>query len=289
MREFPIFVPHRGDQLAAVLTVPEGEPRGLVLLLTGIGAPRSHRFQMWARLARRLANHGLASARLDYHGMGDSSGTSLEWQDDWDRLLLPEVEVVARRSMEALGVHRVAAIGNCGGAELSLRLAASMPECEGAFCILLSVLEMGTVTQLHRRIRSSRAAAFVRRSRGLARVIARPLRGRRPERKMQSEMLELLDRAVERGRVLCLYGEKDREYNRRVHDALVRIGDSSNRGSDPRFELRVLPDVEIGGFESLALQDFTVDSAEGWLTSLFRVETSGITSPAPSHSEVATS
>ena len=119
MREYPLFVPHDSGHLAAVLTVPDDDADGLVVLVTGIGAPRSHRFQMWTRLARRLADRGLASVRFDYHGMGDSTGTALEWGDDWDTVLLAETMAVANEAMRATGTRRVAIAGNCAGAELA--------------------------------------------------------------------------------------------------------------------------------------------------------------------------
>jgi alpha-beta hydrolase superfamily lysophospholipase len=78
MKEFPFFVPYEDQFLAGTLTVPDRDPEALVLLLAGTGAPRSHRFQLWTRTARGLAEHGLASVRLDYRGIGASRswGTS---------------------------------------------------------------------------------------------------------------------------------------------------------------------------------------------------------------------
>ena len=40
--------------VARVVAVPDGAPRGLVLLSTGLGGSRSHRYQLWAIAARRL-------------------------------------------------------------------------------------------------------------------------------------------------------------------------------------------------------------------------------------------
>src|SRR5205807_1730181 len=41
VKEFPVFVPDGADHFGAVITVPDSEPKGLVLLLTGTGAARS--------------------------------------------------------------------------------------------------------------------------------------------------------------------------------------------------------------------------------------------------------
>ena len=75
MNEHPMFVPWAdGEHLAAMLTVPDAPSRGLVLLLQGLGPPRSHRYQLWTRTARALAERGIASVRMDYPQVGDSTG-----------------------------------------------------------------------------------------------------------------------------------------------------------------------------------------------------------------------
>ena len=75
MREFPVFVPSRGERIGAVIAVPEEDPRGLVLLMPGGGgAPRSHRYAMYTKVARALAGRGIASVRMDWRGVGDSTG-----------------------------------------------------------------------------------------------------------------------------------------------------------------------------------------------------------------------
>src|SRR5207244_11235313 len=87
-------------------------PRGVVLLLTGTGAPRSHRFQLWTRVARALGERGLASVRLDYLGIGDSTGSTREvaLQGTTD---IRTAQAIARFSLEVLGVDRMAVAGNC--------------------------------------------------------------------------------------------------------------------------------------------------------------------------------
>ena len=75
MTEYPVFVPWRGGHLAAVVALPERPVRGLVVLSTGTGAPRSHRHQVWAVAAERLAAGGFASVRWEYPGLHDSTGS----------------------------------------------------------------------------------------------------------------------------------------------------------------------------------------------------------------------
>src|SRR5206468_3179120 len=75
VREFPVFVPSRGERIGAVIAVPDADPRGLVLLMPGGGgAPRAHRYAMYTKVARGLAERGIASVRMDWRGVGDSTG-----------------------------------------------------------------------------------------------------------------------------------------------------------------------------------------------------------------------
>jgi pimeloyl-ACP methyl ester carboxylesterase len=120
MNEYPMFVPWAdGDHLAAVLTVPDSPPRGVVLLLQGLGPPRSHRYQLWTKTARALAERGLASVRLDYPQVGDSTGVLHGTLDDPP---VSETIAVATAAMRATGVTALAAVGNCMGGRTALRL-----------------------------------------------------------------------------------------------------------------------------------------------------------------------
>jgi dienelactone hydrolase len=269
MKEYPVFIPHRGNHLAAVLTTPDTDAQGLVVLLTGMGAPRSHRFQIYARLSRRLAEEGLATVRLDYHGMGDSAGAEIEWADGaWEEPLYSEVQTVTRWAMDTLGVDRVATVGNCSGAFLALQLAAETPEGIGAMCIQLTVLEWNVLTTVRRRVRLSGFVKRIKSTPWLARVV-RPFRGRRPETRPNPVVIGLLGTALGHGRVLALYGEQDREYNARVQAVLLRAVQELPPASRARFDLEVVPGKEVAGFESLSMQEQVIDRAVEWLTACF--------------------
>ena len=105
MRQHPIFVPFGGEYLAAVVTVPDRDPRELVLFLQGAGGtPRYHRHRAWARMAHMFAELGVASVRMDYLGLGDSSG------EPTFRSHVPspeQVAVVSRTAMDATGADRL--------------------------------------------------------------------------------------------------------------------------------------------------------------------------------------
>jgi len=123
--EFPMFVPTTDGQIATVLTVPQEEPRGLVILLHGLGSGRSNLNRLWTITGRDLADRGLATVRMDYPAVGDSTGTFHGQLEDPP---VEEVETVARFILELLPVPRVAVVGECLGARTAFRLAPRLPQ-----------------------------------------------------------------------------------------------------------------------------------------------------------------
>lgn len=125
--EFPLWVPFGKGHLAAVLTIPSGSPRGLVLLLPeGGGAPRSHRHRLWTRTARALAGRGLASVRFDYPHIGDSTGHA---RVEWDSPPVEEAMAVVEVGMAITAVRTFATVGNCLGAQTAFAMAPRLNSC----------------------------------------------------------------------------------------------------------------------------------------------------------------
>ena len=145
MNEYPVFVPYGNEHLAATLTLPDNDPEALVLLLAGTGAPRSHRFQLWTRTARALADQGLASVRMDYRGIGDSRGRMAQPVLGDQRL--DQAVTTARFAMRACDVDRLAVIGNCLGGIVGLGVTARVPECEAAILIRPRLVYMSNVSR----------------------------------------------------------------------------------------------------------------------------------------------
>jgi pimeloyl-ACP methyl ester carboxylesterase len=266
VKEFPIFVPFEGDQVAAVIAVPEEQPRALVVLLTGTGATRSHRFQLWTRVARTLAERGLASARLDYLGIGDSTGSSREVTMQ-GTAHTRTAQAIARFSLEALGVDRMAVAGNCSGATTALSIAADMPECSGAVCILMRVLNPSAVDRIVINARRSRAAAFVR-SHPLLDRLAEPFRGRKG--RPSSSLAHSFGLALSHSRLLFLYSETDTDaYNEKAMGTLRQMLAELPETDRARFDLRILPVGPISEFESLDVQRSVVETTVEWLDACF--------------------
>jgi len=99
--ETPIFIACGEEALFGILTAPAGEPNGLAaLILWGSGGmPSFGQDQLRARIARRLAGRGYHALRIDYLGIGESTGTASI--DDLSKT--PVAEVAARMSSSTGG------------------------------------------------------------------------------------------------------------------------------------------------------------------------------------------
>ena len=261
-----MFIPFHEEHLAAVIAMPDEEPRGLVVLLTGAGANRSHRFQIWTRTARRLAQeHGLASVRLDYNGMGDSTAVLREWKkSDFG---LDQTETVARFAMRAAGVDRVVAAGNCVGGLASLELAAELPECVGAACIRAPLFARSGPPA--RKKRTGTLANFLRSHTRLRRAAGRiRRRGRRP-RTVRPGLETSVRRASRKARLLFLYGERDHTFSQELRTKLASLSQELPPDQRSRVELRVVSGGPLKGFESGQIQDMVVDTVVGWAAACF--------------------
>ena len=138
MTEYPLFLPFNGERLASVLTVPDDDPRALVLLLQGMGSPRSHKYRLWTRAARELAGRGLASLRFDYEELGDSTGSFVA---ELDNPPIEEALAALHVTARQLGTHVLGVVGNCMGARAALGVAGRLHGCRFAVCILPGNLE----------------------------------------------------------------------------------------------------------------------------------------------------
>jgi len=269
VREFFVFVPCGQDHLAATITVPDEEPRGLVVLSTGLGANRSHRFQMWTRLAERLSQMGLASARWEYPGLHDSSGEIRDMMLDAPR---GPIHAVARFAQQATGVDRVLAAGNCLGGRLGLFLAADMPGCIGAVCIIPPVVEPGRVKRLLRRVVPRALVSLIRRQRWLGRRVFARLA--RLDAEAEAGVLGPLPRALARSRVLFVFGEEHIEARADSLRRLRSVTERLSAAERERFELVFLHGSGLDRFSSAPAQRETLDLVSGWIDRRFAEEES---------------
>jgi dienelactone hydrolase len=265
MREFPVFVPVGPERVAAVVTVPGGDPRGLVVLLTGVGAGRSHRFGLWTRTARRLASRGLAAVRMEYLGVGDSTGEVPRWRRSDQGAQLAQARAVSRVALRGVGLDRFAVAGNCFGALVSLDLMAVEPACAAAACLMPLIPEGGVGGtdppawrgRLHRALRTSALA------RRMILPRARSLAGR-----LDRHLGSSVATALERGPVLVAYGEEDAGFARGVRASLDRALSATAVDRRRDLEFVVLPEA-MHQFRSRQAQEAAIRAIERFMVDVF--------------------
>lgn len=269
MRDMPVFIPCGEQRLAATITLPDSDPRGLVVLMTGVGAPRSHRFQMWTRASRRMAAElGLASLRFDYVGMGESTGTVERWGWRAGFEVRDQGHAAVEVGLAVTGVERFAAVGNCIGGALAFGMAGELDGCVGSVSFLTHLLlPDAKAGAAYQRMRKSRIAAFARNSPWLKKHVVKPIRGHVTS--PPPEVEPTLRTALTRANVLFVYGELDHSYSPRLEPMFRDIVRSLPPEQRERFEFRVLQGERLGGFESIATQDMVMETTVAWVERCF--------------------
>ena len=163
MTTYPLFVPAGDDHVATVLTVPSSEPDGLVVVLAGTGRHNVVGGTMAGLLSARLAQAGLASVRLDYAGVGDSSGEVETWSPSDLEAALTQAQATVRTAREVLGIDRYAAVGTCYGSRVALSLVGD-PACAGAVCLAPPILDPGAMRRAGRRLEGGSILGAIRSS-----------------------------------------------------------------------------------------------------------------------------
>jgi hypothetical protein len=247
-----MFVPVGDHRLAAVLCLPEDDPRALVVLLQGLGAPRSHKNRVWTRMARELSGRGIASVRFDYPEVGDSTG-SLEGAVASDEAL-----GVVEYSMRAAGVDRFGAIGNCRGVRTAVDLAARSPACTSVGLLLLGspkqVLVRGGQTSAGSALRTA-----ARKTPRLRKRIRRLLRTERLIPKFR--LTPGVEDAMRSADVLFVFlGRSD------IGDGLRRRLEEEGRNAVRRIEVVTDEVMGTSGFKIPAShQPFVIDAFADWM------------------------
>jgi len=135
-----------GDEtILGVLTRPVGPPRGVgvIFLNGGHGGSSSGKNRVYTRMAADLAERGYHSLRLEWHGVGDSTGAVDEYI--MDEPFLDEAYAAAQLLRDD-GVERIAIYGECFGARTAVVAAEHMPDLVGLYLVTL-VLRDGAVSE----------------------------------------------------------------------------------------------------------------------------------------------
>jgi alpha/beta superfamily hydrolase len=132
--ETPVFIPAGPERLFGIFTVPTGKPKGVaVIFLQGGGYVLStNHNRVWVDLCRRVAGSGCHSMRLDYRGVGESTGR-------FERIHLDRVQVddleAALDWIRRQGVQRLIVVGSCLGARIAVAAAPKIVGLQGLVLI----------------------------------------------------------------------------------------------------------------------------------------------------------
>jgi pimeloyl-ACP methyl ester carboxylesterase len=254
VKHFPLFVGVGDDHIAAVLTVPEGNPRGVVISLPGTGRHNLIGSTVCVHLTQRLVERGLAHVRLDYAGVGDSPGLVPSWVLSDVGAASQQARAVLGAVTEALGVRRFVVVGTCYGSRVALSLV-SDPDCCGAVCLAPPVLDHGGFARASRSVGERTVFSYVR-SHAALRRLAEPLRRTVRARKPAPGVVGAFD-YLGRAPITFLYGKVPQEdhFSRGtrevLEEALVRLPPEQRK----RFELRMLQWGPLSRFDILPPQD----------------------------------
>lgn len=126
-----VVIPCGADRLSGILTWPTVPANGLgVVFYAGRWSVTSvGRSRLFVYLARRLAPLGYTSLRLDYLGLGESTGQEQPWQLDRPFTAEPDAAVAF---LAGRGITEVVVAGTCGGARLALDSTRRMDGVRGA-------------------------------------------------------------------------------------------------------------------------------------------------------------
>jgi pimeloyl-ACP methyl ester carboxylesterase len=254
VKQFPLYVEAGADHVASVLSVPAGEPRGIVISLAGTGRHNLIGSTICAHLSQRLTERGLAHVRLDYAGVGDSRGLVPTW-------VLSDVGAASRQATaalgavrEALGLRRFVAVGTCYGSRVALSLV-SDPDCCGAVCLAVPVLDHGGFARVSRSVGERTVFSYVR-SHAALRRLADPLRRTLRPRKPAAGVVGAFEH-LDRTAITFLYGKVPQEdhYSRRAGEVLDGALGELPPERRQRFELRMLQWGPLSRFDILPPED----------------------------------
>ncbi|TMK86005.1 MAG: alpha/beta hydrolase [Actinobacteria bacterium] len=262
MNEHPIFVPRGRESLAAVVTTPEGACRAGVLLLQGsAGTPRSHRNRLWVRTARSLADRGFAAIRMDYRGVGDSTGT---YEFEMDRPPVADALAVTELVLDALGLHRVGVVGNCVGTRVALGLATRLPACVSVASVL--PMSLGPVLSGRGRSRPTRAAFDFLRRHPTLRQASHRLGSGRVARGLGAppRFIPEVGVALRSAHLLFLHGGTDHS-RAKLARGVEQLRQEAAGNGHRRVEMWRLDFEGRTGFRPIEVQASLIDSVVRWM------------------------
>lgn len=297
-QEFPFFVDAGGETVFGIFTrVGNPDAPGVAIMSGGLtGTSTIGRNRMFVRLARDLAGRGYHSIRLDYHGMGESTGTIEEFRLDAEQPFVDDI-VGAVRWMQDQGVSRVIAVGKCFGSRMTLSSTPHIDALDGVVLIGPPVRDFGKGEKSVARLANEltmwgyfrracrvevakglfdprRRRAYKLAARAKLRVVKSRIRRTRVaagtpndssgvSRKFIEPLEDLVRRRVP---VQFVYGDEDEFYAEFLKAKAGRLGRVLEQAG-PLVEVTVLSG-QVRGFAQGQVQDGIIDAARDWICRL---------------------
>lgn len=254
MKRLPLFVEAGDDRVATVVTLPEGNPHGVVISLAGTGRHNMIGSTMCVQLSQRLVERGLAHVRLDYGGVGDSPGLVPTWALYDVRAASHQARAVLGEVTNALGVRRFVVVGACYGSRVALSLVSNQ-DCCGAVCLATPVLDQGGLARVGRTVGERTVFSYLR-SHAALRRLADPLRRTLEVRQLAVGVVGAFDH-LDRSVITFLYGNVPEEdhYPRRAREVLDQALTRLSPEQRKRFQVKMLECGPLSRFHTLPPKD----------------------------------
>ncbi len=274
-----------GETVLAVVTRPSTTPRGVgvILLNGGNGVSSAGKNAVQARMAADLAERGFHSIRLEWHGIGDSTGAIDEFV--YDVPFVAEA-LAAADELRSEGVDRIAIYGECFGARTATAAAPQIPDLVATYLVTL-LLRDGAVSEQTSQRHSADlpVSTYIRRlgkvrhlldpdrrrlyrnlivskARQLSGDARRSVSGSRLPTWVSGDVVdELAYLATRDVRVNLVYGTS--KFDKHGLD-FVAIRDDLEPLRHPGFEAEVMDEM-MSGYRTLQVQDRLVDAVGQWL------------------------
>jgi len=284
--EHPQFFPAGDESLFGVISTPVGgsaSPAVIVLGGGGTTPTATGRNRFYVEFSRRMSSLGYPAFRFDYHGVGDSTGSS---EFRLDRPFVEDLEGATDRMREQ-GFSEYLLVGMCFGARTALSAASQLAGLRGLVLLAPPLRDYALSERKTSgwRLRDYVRAAFdprqllgptekltvrryVRFVVAGSRVVTRRLRARLHGRGQElswvsdrflSPLLTLANRSVP---MLLLYGTEDEEYQDFQSAQAAGFGEVLARC--PTIEPRAL-DGQVHGFTRVESQVRTMDVVIEWI------------------------
>lgn len=291
--EVPVFMPCGDDVIFGVHSRPTAAPRDTGFVhFQGRGTGGSWgRKRFTLKLCRRLAALGFDALRLDYHGVGESTGSTGTLSTT--RPFTEDVGA-AVRWMEEQGIGGVVVSGTCFGGRSVLAHAPEVARLRGVVLIsanLTDEVRQGVTTpvvmrwvlpwhKLRRVFRprvwrglldADRRRSYIGYMRSLRRAVPATIRARRStpygDHWVSPRYLGPLEALADRGvPVLFVFGREDSAYAQFEEARRGRLGDLLERAGGG-FRVEVL-EGKVHGATSMAPEEAVIDLVCEWMAAL---------------------